>query len=213
MKNFLFNKKGYIIGGVILLLLGALALYYFSSNEEISQTSLAVVTTTTKKAETKFYIDVKGAVKKPGVYEAKEGDRVIDAITLAGGLTKSANTGNINLAERLKSEMVVYIYTDSEVKKGNNKITCDTTCNCESIEINNCIENESSSDASKTTLVNINTASKNELMTLSGIGESKAEAIISYREDNGSFKTIAELKNVSGIGDAMFERIKEHITI
>lgn len=89
------------------------------------------------------------------------------------------------------------------------KSKCDTKCNCEVIEINNCIESEEN----KTNLVNINTATIDELMTLSGIGESKAKAILLYREENGYFKSIEELKNVSGIGDVLYNAIKEGITV
>ena len=104
--------------------------------------------------------------------------------------------------------MVIVTYTNNEIKKGSKTLECDTECNCEVIEINNCIESKESS-----TKININTASIDELMTLSGVGESKAKAIIAYREENGEFKTIEDLKEVSGIGDALFENIKDGITV
>ena len=217
MKDFLENKKVLIIVGVSVLILSVLGfLYFYDAKEETEPEEELVVNTetetTTQKNITKFYVDVKGAVKKAGVYEVKEGDRVIDAITLAGGLAKNANTGNINLSKRLESEMVVYVYTNNEVKQGSVKSSCDTECNCEGLEINNCIESSNES-TNKGNLININKATKEELMTLSGVGESKAEAIISYREENGSFKSIEDIKNVTGIGDAMFEKIKGSITV
>jgi competence protein ComEA len=107
--------------------------------------------------------------------------------------------------------MVVVVYTDKEVKNGKKSINCDTKCDCEVIEVNNCIESDSKDEQS--VKVNINNASVEELMSLSGIGESKANAIVTYRENNGNFKGIEEIKNVSGIGDSLFENIKDDITI
>ena len=107
--------------------------------------------------------------------------------------------------------MVIVVYTDSEIKKGKKSLECDTKCECEVIEINNCIESETK--VTQSDKVNINKASIEELMTLTGVGESKAKAIVDYREENGNFKSIEEIKNVSGIGDALYENIKEGITI
>lgn len=210
MFNFIKDKKWLIVGGFSLVLLISFALvYYFNDNKEkISESSL-VIKETTKESVENFYVDVKGAVKDPGVYLVSDGERVIDAIEKAGGLSRNANTSNINLAQKLESEMVVVVYTNSEIKKKNSKLSCDTTCNCDVIEINNCIENENSNS----NLVNINTASIDELMTLSGVGESKAKSIIAYREENGNFKTIEDIKNVSGIGETLFLSIKDKITI
>lgn len=169
---------------------------YFGSNEEI--------TTTISEY---FYVDVKGAVNKPGVFEFKNGDRVIDAINKAEGVRKTGDTSNINLSKRLTSEMVVYIYTSKEIKDGTKNINCNTTCNCEIVDVNNCVENKN------TKKININTASITELQTLSGIGESKAKDIIKYREDNGNFKDVEDLKNISGIGESVYEKIKDYVTI
>lgn len=209
MLDLIKNRKWLIVSGCLLVVLVSFVIiYYFNdNNEEIIESGL-VIKETTKESVDNFYVDVKGAVKDPGVYLVSAGERVIDAIEKAGGLKKNANTSNINLAKRLESEMVIVVYTNTEVKKGSVKSSCDTECNCEVIEINNCIENEENSAK-----VNINTASIEELMTLSGIGESKAKSIISYREENGDFKSIEELKNVSGIGDSLYEKIKDVITV
>lgn len=107
--------------------------------------------------------------------------------------------------------MVVVVYTNNEIKKGKNSLECNTECNCEVIEINNCIEREESNKNEN--LININTASIEELMNITGIGESKAKSIIQYRDENGNFKVIEDIKNVSGIGDALFEKIKGSITV
>ena len=160
--------------------------------------------------DTTFYVDIKGAVKKPGVYEVYSGDKIIDAINLAGGLTKSANTSNINLAQSLKKEMVIYIFTNAEIKNNSSKSSCDTTCQMEVVEVNNCADNESSSAISGK--VNINTASKEELMGIPNIGSSKADAIIEYRKTN-KFMTIEDIMQVSGIGSSVFDKIKDYLTV
>lgn len=164
-----------------------------------------------------IFVDIKGAVKKPGVYEMEVNQLVNDAIKKAGGLTKSAYTKNINLSQKLKDEMVIYIFSSSEIKKMNEKIITDTTCQCETIEVNNCITNPTKTNSSNqeeqtTKIININTASKEELMSISGLGDSKADAIITYRKEH-PFTNVEEIKNVSGIGDSVFAKIKDYITV
>lgn len=189
-----------------------------------------------------IYVDIKGYVNKPGVYKVeKNGNkRIQDLITLAGGLKKDADTSIINLSTKLKDEMVVIIYSKKELddfvktkETLNNKVDiCEKeevkndACICED-DINNNFDsdnsnNEENKDNSQNnnpnnnetnSKVNINTASKELLMTLSGIGESKANAIITYRNEVGLFLTIEDIKNVSGIGDSAFEKIKDSITV
>ena len=203
------NKKIYILGGIILLFTFILVYnFYFENNTEAKE-EIVLNTATKEVKSTKvntFFVDVKGSVKKPGVYKMNENDRVIDAINIAGGLSKSANTSNINLSQKLKSEMVIYVYNDTEIKEKNNKLSCDTVCQDNVIEVNNCIQDTND-------LVNINTATIEELITLDGIGASKAQSIIEYRKNNGGFKSIEELKNVSGIGESVYLKIKDKITI
>lgn len=175
--------------------------------------------TTTIKVEKNIFVDVKGAVKKPGVYEVKENAIVNDCIKLAGGITSSGTLSNINLSKKVTDEMVIYVFKKSEITtSAKNEIPCTT----EVIEINNCpiiTDNQTSNNDKKETTtdtigkkVNINTATKEELTTLTGIGESKANSIIEYRKTN-QFKSIEELKNVSGIGEALYESIKDSITV
>lgn len=149
----------------------------------------------TEKME--IIVDVKGAVNKPGVYEAKDGERVKDIINKAGGLKEKADEKNINFAERVKDEMVVYIPEVGEVPK-------DMAMANGANEMQNGEENKK---------VNLNSADETELQTLPGIGPSKAAAIIEYRETNGSFKTIEDLKSISGIGDKTFEKLQESISV
>ena len=149
-----------------------------------------------------FYVDVKGEVKNPGVYFVSEGMLVIDAINLAGGLTKKACTDDINLSMKLTNEMVIYV---------NNKNNFTTTTKV--TELNDVkIREEKKDNKTNNGLVNINTASKEELMTLNGIGESKANSIIEYRKTN-KFNTIEDIMKVSGIGEKFFEQIKNNITV
>ena len=173
------------------------------------------------------FVDVKGAVTTPGVYELEEGKRIVDAISLAGGLTNKADTINLNLSKKLKDEMYIIVYTKSEIydykkNNGSNDISCASVeCICPDNNNDACIKNNSGNNQNKTqnenkstgNKISINTASKEDLMTLSGIGEAKADLIINYRNENGGFKSIEDIKSVKGIGDALYEKIKDNITL
>lgn len=161
-------------------------------------------------------IDIKGAVNLPGVYDTECDKNVNDIINMAGGLLENADTSMINLAKKIKNEMVIIIYTKEEVKNSNveniiNK-TNDNNCLCPSIKNNASITENTNLAGIDSSLININTASINELKTLSGIGESKAKAIIEYRDKFGPFKNIDDILNVNGIGNKLYEQIKTHIT-
>mgnify|MGYP003299127979 CR=1 FL=1 len=175
-----------------------------------------------------FFVEVKGAVKNPGVYSASSSNIINDIINLAGGFNNNAYTNNINLSKRVSDELVIYVYTKYEYQ-ANNKKDEKKDCVCPTYDISDCTNNTSSiivpdssnknedsnsasSESNSKQLININTASKNELKTLSGIGDAKADAIIEYRSKN-AFTKIEDIKNVSGIGEAAFEKIKDHITI
>lgn len=147
-------------------------------------------------------VDVKGAVKYPGVVQLTTEDRVMDAIEAAGGYTELANPVTINHAQKLVDEMVIYVPQQGE--------------NVEELAIQSAAAATiagASSGAKDDGKVNINTATEAELTTLSGIGPSKAAAIITYREENGGFKTIEDLKNVSGIGEKTFEKLQNSIKV
>lgn len=157
-----------------------------------------------------FKVDIKGAVQNPGVYEMNIGTRVIDLIEKAGGLLKDANTNFINLSKELTNEMIVWVYTDKEIEELKLSKTIieyiEKECNCPSVDNSACINNSNSS------LININTANLELLMTLSGIGESKAKLIIEYREKT-PYTSIEDIMNVSGIGESGFNKIKDYITV
>ncbi|KGR78563.1 hypothetical protein CD29_10985 [Ureibacillus manganicus DSM 26584] len=142
-------------------------------------------------------VDIKGEVKYPGVYELTSDKRVIDVIELAGGYTDDADSKGINHAQRLQDEMVIYIPKTGDSlndEQTDTFITVPTTFTASN-------------------LININLANESDLLTLPGIGPSKAQAIITYRDENGRFQSIEDLKKVSGIGDKTFEKLKEFITI
>ena len=167
----------------------------------------------------KYHIDIKGAVKKPGVYNVDSNITINDAINIAGGLTKDADTSLINLAKKITDEMVIIIYTKEEVKNSNIVNTVikvvEKECICPNIENDGCLNdeiNDNITNKEDNKLININTATKEELQTINGIGESKANNIIKYREEIGKFNTIEDIKKVEGIGDTLYETIKIYIT-
>ena len=189
--------KGAVIAVVLLLLVAVGGL--LPKKEEAVEESEAVVTTVLAEKteenttlEAVIFVDIKGAVKKPGVYQMKAGDRVKDAIDAAGGLTAEADSQKVNLAQRVEDQMVIVVPKVGEEAEA---IPAGAT----------------SKETSKEGKVNINTATVEELKTLKGVGEKKAEAIIEYRKKNGSFKTKEDLMKVRGIGKKLFESFEERI--
>ncbi len=138
-----------------------------------------------------LFVHVCGAVIREGVYELPSESRVFDAIEMAGGFREDADTKHVNQAELLKDEMRIYVPAIGEVAASEG--------NTGGIEADG--------------RVNINKASKEELMSLPGVGESRADGIIQYREEQGAFQTIEDIMQVSGIKEGLFERIKELITV
>lgn len=143
----------------------------------------------------KVYIS--GEINKPGVYQIKDGDRLEDLINEAGGLTDKASEKTLNLAQRLDDQMKIYIPNIDEENS------------LENIDPN---QAANISASGKSELININTASKEELMSLPNIGDKRADAIIEYRSAN-KFEKIEDIKNVTGIGDKFYEALKDLITI
>lgn len=163
----------------------------FSQDDELE---LNQVETLEEEHSNEIVIDIKGAVKQPGVYSMNEGERVIDAIERAGGLLPDAEENQINLAGLLKDEMVIYVAKEGEEL---------TQPVIQSVTING---NEDGK-------VRINSATAEDLQKLQGIGPSKASAIIAYRDEHGPFKTVEDLLQVSGIGEKTLENMKDEIVI
>lgn len=173
-----------------------------------------------KREETTTYykVDIKGAITNPGIYTLKKESRVMEAIEQAGGITELADTSVINLSKKISDEMVIIIYTYEQVREfaKTKELEKQVQENCRTggeygLKNDACIETEQ--EEKSIGVISLNTATKEELMTLTGIGEAKAIAIIEYREQNGAFEKIEDIMNVSGIGDSLFAKIKENITI
>lgn len=240
IKDLYNHYQKIILIATISLFIGGITFYWVCSNlsrdSNDSESSSTIIPKVIAKAsdsrgETKeyFYVDIKGAVTSPGVYKVENGNRIIDVIKLAGGLTKVADTSVLNLSKKINDEMSIIIYTKNQIKQFKNSgLSTNETiikyiekeCTCPDPSTNDaCISDNSNQDDTTTqndtatTGVSINTGTLVQLQTLPGIGESKAQAIIDYRNVNGSFKTIDEIKNVSGIGDSTFAKIKDYITI
>ena len=179
------------------------------SNEENTAILDNSVNEGEEKVSNKIVIHITGAVQKEGVYELEENSRIADCIQKAGGLTEEANTNNINLAYIVQDGMKLHIPKKSE---NNNEIkdNTDMYISSENSNIDNAKEEIKSS---KTTKININTASQTELETLPGIGESTAVKIINYRNENGKFSNIEDIKKVNGIGESKYSKIKNLIKV
>lgn len=203
-------KLKYIIIAIIILV--ALVVSYVLSldNKEVSAENVEITKTDVANVTSKVYVDIKGSVKKPGVYQVSADSIVWDIVNLSGGFTKNAYTKNINLSQKVKDEMVIYVFSKNEMLKMNENVKTDTTCTTNIINYDNCITTEKKE--TNTVLVNINTASKEELMNVSGIGASKADSIIAYRIKT-QFSKIEDIMNVSGIGESLFDKIKKYITV
>ena len=213
----LWTKYGKsVILPAILILIASFYFYLQSTNNE-SPDTVQLLTASEPQLETTeqpaqleeppietIIVDVKGAVLHPGVYSFTTENRIIDAIQAAGGYTKVADTRLINHAQKLSDELVIYVPQIGEEPEQMASIAA---------SINNSATSSSSSNSANSDVVNINSASENELTTLPGIGPSKAAAIIAYREENGQFQTVDDLKNVSGIGDKTFERLQPLIAV
>ena len=165
--------------------------------------------------------EFKYKIKNDGKDKTKvdEGARISDLIKLAGGLKSNASTKYLNLSKKLEDEMVIKIYTETQIKNMNINYKVQEECICSSDDITGCaganviINGSSNSNNEVIGKISLNKASMEELMTLSGVGESKAKDIIEYRNKNNGFKTVEEIMNVSGIGEALYNKIKDNITL
>lgn len=189
MVQSLIRMLQKVIFPVVAILIVGIALLFFREDDtELEQMSANLDMQMENNEHTDFIImvDIKGEVENPGIYECHEGDRIHDIIQMAGGFTNQADERSVNLAQRVQDEMSIIVE-----KKGQ-----------EMTHANSVNDNQK---------INLNTADTDELESLNGIGKSKAEAIIKYREENGYFSSIDDLLNVSGIGEKTFENIQEDI--
>ncbi|MGN7394648.1 helix-hairpin-helix domain-containing protein [Peribacillus frigoritolerans] len=188
-------------------------IYFFSQQGEDPAETEDIFSITAKEAEMEqsvnesaaepeiIKVDVKGAVKSPGIFTAQAGDRVIDLISAAGSFTEKADTDKVNFAQIIEDQMVIYVPEIGEEDKGD----------LENIQVGT--SGDAITKGTSGGLVNLNTATQEDLQTLTGIGPSKANAILEYRETIGKFKEVDELKQVTGIGDKTFERLRDSISV
>ena len=210
VKSFFINHKEKIKTAALPIAIGLAVLFFwfYGSGEEpeIKETSVQTSSGSSETAEPStselkegdIYVDIDGAVNAPGVYKVSEGTRLFQVIDLAGGLTEDAATGSLNRAE--------------EVYDGQ-KITVISSTSERSFESDDYSGGLSGTSGITNGRVNINTADSVTLQTIPGIGPSKTSRIIDYRNASGKFKKIEDIKNVTGIGDATFESIKDYITV
>lgn len=193
MNNSIYRKGLAVVLIIALIVMASLGIKLSGKENEIKYTPSSEKTNNDTVTEPEeelscIYVDIDGAVNVPGVYEFSEGDRVIDAIEKAGGLKDNAYTKNLNKARKLIDGEKIYIFEEGE------NISLDLY------------------NAGNEGKININTASKDKLMSLPGIGEVYAQRIIDYRSRK-FFSSIEEIKEVQGIGEKIFEKIKDSITI
>ncbi|MEZ0536146.1 helix-hairpin-helix domain-containing protein [Caldicellulosiruptoraceae bacterium PP1] len=203
--NFSLREKIFIVVIVISLIFNFVELnYIFKTNSDIEKINIESIEDNKMNIDEnnenrslpnqsqKIYVYVTGNVKKPGVYILKNGDRVFTALELAGGTLKDSDLTKINMAQKLVDEQKIYVPKINEKIDENNVI------------VDNNIENDNGK-------ININTASKSDFEKLPGIGPAIAQKIIDYREKVGRFKSIDDIKNVSGIGEKKYDAIKDYI--
>ena len=230
-----FNKKQKVIIAIIGSMIIIAFLYYIytkednmviSDEESLEENMLGNIVgnleeneETTKKAIDKIIVHVSGAVNKEGIVELEENSRISDAINKAEGLKENADTKNINLAFKLEDGMKIYIPTVEEMIEKNeqnqngNMIDQTSKYVTSSSGVVQEEQTNEKSEQNKNEKININTATQTELETLPGIGPSTSLKIVNYREENGKFKNIEDIKEVSGIGDAKYENIKDLICV
>lgn len=210
------QKKIIFIIGIVITIIVMFFIYKKADKKEIinMDDEILVMANSTSSDNAKkerddmediIVVHVSGAIKSPGVVKLKQGARIEDAIEKAGGLKDNADISNVNLAYVLEDGVKIII-----PEKGDDGQTVDIVSSSVGDEI---ILNFNSNEEEKKTKVNINKASQSDLESLSGVGPSLASKIIDYRNNNGNFLNIEDIKNVSGIGDNKFEAIKDYICI
>ena len=220
MQNMNKNQKIAFVTIAIIIILGISYYIYASGKEsEMNFSELEnIENQTEEETQNTIKVHVSGAVNSPGVVELEENSRVGDAIEKAGGVTGEASTDTINLAGLLEDGIKIHIPTKQEMEQAKlaegTQETQNESTNMIADTTTGSLTNSSANSSSKTTSkVNINTATQTELETLPGIGPATATKIIEYREENGKFKSIEEIKEVNGIGDSKYDKIKDLIKV
>ncbi|MCI8640406.1 MAG: DUF655 domain-containing protein [Clostridia bacterium] len=208
------DKKSIIY--MLVLIIGiTIGIYMFFTKENDNIEEIMIEETNITEQNNNIVVYITGCINNSGVYEMQEENRISDLIEKAGGFTKEADTNNINLAYKLEDEMKIYIPSKNETKnqleektnyqQDNEAYISRGKSDLETKEYNN--------NTNKMQKININTATQTELETLPGIGASTALKIIEYRKEKGKFKSIEDIKNIKGIGENKYNKIKELIKI
>lgn len=208
-QNYLRKYWLWIAGGILFIIISLGVQYHKVTQSQlyfIEETSEEYLTSVDipQSEELIIYIDIKGAVNRPGLYQLSEGSRMVDAIEAAGGLTTEADDRTINLAEKLLDQQKIIVYTKSEIAQQLMQEDRD-----------NLLERDvyPSNPSDATQKININIATIDELQALPNIGPKKAQAIIEYRQTNGSFQTIDQIKEIKGIGEKTYEELAHLISV
>ena len=208
-QTYLRKYKLWVIGGILFIIISLGVQYYklrqtpLYFTEETSEEHRSSEDTS-QSEEAIIYIDIKGAVNRPGLYQLSEGSRMIDAIEAAGGLTIEADDRTINLAEKLFDQQKIIVYTESEVEEQLTQGDRDNLLDR---------DYHLSSPSVASQKININIATVEELQTLPNIGPKKAQAIIEYRQTNGSFQSTDQIKEIKGIGEKTYEELAHLISV
>ncbi|WP_010630252.1 helix-hairpin-helix domain-containing protein [Sporolactobacillus vineae] len=218
MERWLSNRKLWAVA--IIVLIAVILLMVYKNNQAAERKAAAEKTASyfkksaspssaaesdvkTVRLPAKLIVDMKGAVRRPGIYTMTAGDRVSDAVARAGGLTVKADENRINLAQKVADEMVIFVPEKGKKDPPQISGSPGTTASPQG----------ASSAGPAGEQININSADEQALQNLTGIGPAKAKAIIQYREQHGPFKSVDDLNNVSGIGDKSLEKIKPDATV
>lgn len=190
------NKKIYYAIFIVLIVISGICYSFFTSHSKISEkfgiqdgTDEALTKDLIQETKKEIFVQLCGSVHKEAVYQVEEGTRIFEIVELAGGLTEDAASSAINQARIAQDGELIFFPSKEEVEQG--KIA----------------------GGEDSFLIRINSASKEQLMTLPGIGEAKALSIIQYREENNGFKKIEEVMEVSGIKESIYEKMKDLITL
>ena len=199
IKDFIYYNRKEIIT-VLICISAFISFSLFSSKSDVitMNTNLGKEKVIEEIKEETIMVDIKGEIQNPGTYELEIGNRIIDVINKSGGLTDDADIRSINLSEKLEDEMLIII--PSKEESVNNQPVINS-------------KNNTNVNQAQDSKISINTANVSTLMTLKGIGQKKAESIVEYREKNGLFKKIEDITNVSGIGNSIFDKIKDYIKV
>lgn len=190
-------KKAGIV--VLVIVLGLVVSIFKNGGQEEANAQAEEATVSTEETAAMIYVDVGGEVKDPSVVELPDGSRVTDAITAAGGLTEQADLTDINRAAFVSDGEKIYIPSQvSELED-------------DGLSVGE--GGDGGTAKSSDGRININTADSTQLQELTGVGPATAEKIIDYRKQNGRFQSIEDIKNVSGIGDKTYEKLKDHIKV